>query len=318
MSPRQSGEKTQRQNQICQFSASSWSFLNSSVGTASLIVLNRSAIAKCCGPSPWALYLIRHSWRVGIYRNMSQGMQDSVSSKISTAKFRGFNTKLLLCFKFRGRFTKTRHTVLMIAPGTWCLLLVYRRRCFATWRLARLPEPDISQAATAFVEDVFQCCKLLGLRWAATWQYFLGSVWLNAQIGEGGLISWLSSENKNTKNRAEDPRGFSCLAPDLGSELQGGWPSPPPASPSDSLSPGSQLQSLQIAYDNIWAKKWQPLQRQNSELWTSFVFAVFGRWGTARSILCPEALQDAIQSWLNSWQQQKHLSVVIPTTSITR
>ena len=96
---------------------------------------------------------------------------------------------------------------------------------------------------------------------------------------------------------------FLCLAPDLGSELQGGWPSPPPASPSDSLSPGSQLQSLQIAYGNIWAKKWQPLQRQNLELWTSFVFAVFGRWGTARSILCPEALQDAIQSWLNCWQQ---------------
>ena len=317
MSPRQSGEKTQRQNQICQFSASSWSFLNSSVGTASLIVLNRSAIAKCCGPSPWALYLIRHSWRVGIYRNMSQGMQDSVSSKISTAKFRGFNTKLL-CFKFRGRFTKTRHTVLMIAPGTWCLLLVYRRRCFATWRLARLPEPDISQAATAFVEDVFQCCKLLGLRWAATWQYFLGSVWLNAQIGEGGLISWLSSENKNTKNRAEDPRGFSCLHLILGRNCKAVGQVLHLLLQATHFLQDLSFRASKLHMTTYGQKKWQPLQRQNSELWTSFVFAVFGRWGTARSILCPEALQDAIQSWLNSWQQQKHLSVVILTTSITR
>lgn len=201
MSPCQTGEKTQRQNQICHFPSSSWSFLNSSAGAASLIVLNRSA--KYC-KMPWTFTLstlphpsLLESWhlqehvprhaRLSFFQAASNSQ---LETKISTAKFRGFNTKFLLCFKFRGRFTKTRHTVLMIAPGTWCLLLVYRRRCFATWRLARLPKPVISQAATAFVEDVFQCCKLLGLRWAATWQDFLGSVWLNAQIAEGELISW--------------------------------------------------------------------------------------------------------------------------------
>ena len=73
MSPCQSGETTHKKNQICQFSASSWSFLSSSAGATSLIVLG---VSLCQSQwkmpwtflptlPPWALYLIRHSWRVG-------------------------------------------------------------------------------------------------------------------------------------------------------------------------------------------------------------------------------------------------------------
>lgn len=206
----------------------------------------------------------------------------------------------------------------MIAPGTWCLLLVHRRKCFATWRLARLPKPVISQAATAFVEDVFRCCKLLGQRGAATWQYFLGSVWLNAQNAEGELISWLSSEKKHKK------QSWSWRSTRLFLFGTWSWVGTARRFAKSSTCFSKRLTFSRISASEppncIWqhmGNKWQPLQRQNLELWTSFVFAVFGRWGTARSILWgtarfilrPEALQDAIQSWLNSWLTATKTSV---------